>query len=224
MESFLLTVCAITSLLPIYCLLKNSTSKGGEKAILFWLLLLYSIALAYGVIARVPENISADSLAMVQLIKMVNQAGVSEALFNKLTLGATALLCCMNVGIAVITWRCGRPLSWCPVAIMGVLVIASIVASLLKGGSIFTYLFMECCGIMAYFAWVLGLTYKEFCVLGNIYLQASICMLAAVLPLIFLMRHGNIAKRWVIALVLFINTISHGILYVIVCQHYYMPL
>ena len=45
-------------------------------------------------------------------------------------------------------------------------------------------LFMVCCGVMRLLGYILGLTYREVCVIGNIYLQGAIWAASSLLPLI----------------------------------------
>ncbi len=84
-----------------------------------------------------------------------------------------------------------------------------------------TGFFLSCCGLMAYYAVMLGLTYKEFCVLGNIYLQALICLFAALAPLMLCIRKKTFGCRLWSCLA---NLLCHLVIFAIVAIHYWMPL
>ena len=51
------------------------------------------------------------------------------------------------------------------------------------------WLFDICCKIMSGVGNLLGLSYKEVCVIGNIHIQGGIWLLLAWIPTIVLMRH-----------------------------------
>jgi hypothetical protein len=82
---------------------------------------------------------------------------------------------------------------------------------------------------MAAFAWVLGFTYKQFCTLGNNYIQGAICVIAALIPVILILRRAKQTKwnilRGVFATYSVANLLIHGWLFCWMCTRYlFMPL
>lgn len=88
-------------------------------------------------------------------------------------------------------------------------------------------IFNLCCQIMATGAHLLGLTYKEFCVLGNIYLQSLVLVLSA-----FAISYAAWKKveekksgiRFLTCTVSFIYSVVYLVAFFIICKHYAMPL
>lgn len=89
------------------------------------------------------------------------------------------------------------------------------------GSSLVGCFFLECCGVMAYFAWLLGLTYQEFCVIGNIYMQGAICLLAALAPLLLCIRTKQAPWKWLLSGG---NALLHLVIISCFFGHYWMPL
>ena len=87
------------------------------------------------------------------------------------------------------------------------------------------WLFDICCKIMSGLGNLLGLSYKEICVIGNIYLQGGIWILLAWIPTIVLMRHKqtSLIKKQYFILALGYGLI-HTILFIIFCERYSFPI
>ena len=60
-----------------------------------------------------------------------------------------------------------------------VIMMMGIAISMATGCSINQGFFAACCGVMGAGGVAWGLTYKEICVIGNIYMEAGICLLSA---------------------------------------------
>lgn len=93
---------------------------------------------------------------------------------------------------------------------------------------LFPYAFFDlCCNIMAEGAIVLGLTYKEFCVVGNIYLQGIVLVFSA-FTWMFVMINKIKNKTSFLRCFMLIFSLLYGSIFVyafsLICLHYYMPL
>ena len=84
-----------------------------------------------------------------------------------------------------------------------------------------------CCGAMGVSGIAWGLSYKEICVIGNIYLQPAACMLSA-LWLTWVAIKRFFGKKNVVNAVLMTFAVVYGLVYVAgflwICQHYAMPM
>lgn len=99
--------------------------------------------------------------------------------------------------------------------------------SLVTGVSLDQGFFAACCGVMGAVGVAWGLTYKEICVIGNIYIEAGLCLLSALW-----LTWGTIKDFWqrrtVPSGLLMSAGILYGLVYLIgfwmICRHYAMPL
>lgn len=88
-------------------------------------------------------------------------------------------------------------------------------------------IFSLCCQIMATGAHLLGLTYKEFCVLGNIYLQSLVLVLSAFAISYVAWKKVKEKKSGVRVLTFTVSilySVVHLAVFFIICKHYAMPL
>lgn len=139
----------------------------------------------------------------------------------------------INVLVALAVYKTGidhHPWKWTGrtlAAAVLLLAIISIAISIMGGLSFYMVFFDLCCGIMAAGAYALGLTYKEFCVIGNIYVQGLILVLSA-LSIFFTMVKNVRKKQSTLRIAMLIVTAVYASLYVIgfvlICRHYAMPL
>ena len=107
------------------------------------------------------------------------------------------------------------------------ILIIGICISLVTGVSLDQGFFAACCGVMGASGVAWGLTYKEICVIGNIYMEAGICLLSALWfswSTIKVFRQ----RRSVSSGLLMSAGILYGLAYLIgfcmICRHYAMPL
>ena len=108
-----------------------------------------------------------------------------------------------------------------------VIMMMGIAISMATGCSINQGFFAACCGVMGAGGVAWGLTYKEICVIGNIYMEAGICLLSALWfswSTIKIFRQRRTVSRG-----LFMSAgILYGLAYLIgfcmICRHYAMPL
>ncbi len=99
--------------------------------------------------------------------------------------------------------------------------------SLIIGVSLDQGFFASCCGMMGAVGVAWGLTYKEICVIGNIYLEAGVCLLSALWLTWSTIKayRRNRTKRYSLLM-------SAGLLYgmfyllvfLLICSHYAMPM
>ena len=191
---------------------------------------LYALFLLYGTVLRVFGGSAVDAAYS----GMVAKTGIGFDLFILLLTGVTAALIPVNLLMGWIIRRYRRS----GVIILGgiilLLAILSIPISMMIGdlgqiapemasfgSSLVGCIFLECCGVMAYFAWLLGLTYQEFCVIGNIYLQGAICLLAALAPLLLCIRTKQVPWKWLLSGG---NALLHLVIILLFFGHYWMPL
>lgn len=108
-----------------------------------------------------------------------------------------------------------------------VILLIEIAISMATGCSYDQGFFAACCGVMGAGGVAWGLTYKEICVIGNIYMEAGICLLSALWltwSTIKIFRQ----RRTVSSGLLMSAGILYGLINLIgfwmICSHYAMPL
>ena len=88
-------------------------------------------------------------------------------------------------------------------------------------------LFMMCCGVMRVLGNILGLTYKEVCVIGNVYLQGVLWAASSLPPMIAAIV--AVIKRREIGRIVTLGTsmlysAAHWIIFALLCWRYAPPL
>ena len=87
--------------------------------------------------------------------------------------------------------------------------------------------FAACCGVMGAVGIAWGLTYKEICVIGNIYLEAGVCVLSA-LWLTWTTIKVYRRNRTILHSLLMSAGLLYGMIYLfvflLICIHYAMPM
>ena len=226
-----LFLCSLSALYPCYRAWERLKHSFSEPALaLFMAMALYALFLLYGSVLRVFGGSTVDAAYS----GMVAKTGIGFDLFILLLTGVTVALIPVNLLMGRIIRRYRRS----GVIILGgiilLLAILSIPVSMMIGdlgqiapemasfgSSLVGCFFLECCGVMAYFAWLLGLTYQEFCVIGNIYMQGAICLLAALAPLLLCIRTKQAPWKWLLSEG---NALLHLVIISLFFGHYWMPL
>lgn len=226
-----LFLCSLSALYPCYRAWERLKRSFSEPALaLFMAMALYALFLLYGTVLRVFGGSTVDAAYS----GMVAKTGIGFDLFILLLTGVTVALIPVNLLMGRIIRRYRRS----GVIILGgiilLLAILSIPVSMMIGdlgqiapemasfgSSLVGCFFLECCGVMAYIAWLLGLTYQEFCVIGNIYLQGAICLLAALAPLLLCIRTKQAPWKWLLSGG---NALLHLVIISLFFGHYWMPL
>ena len=107
------------------------------------------------------------------------------------------------------------------------ILIIGICISLVTGVSLDQGFFAACCGVMGAVGVAWGLTYKEICVIGNIYLEAGVCVLSA-LWLTWSTIKVYRQNRTILHSLLMSAGLLYGMVYLLVfwliCCHYAMPM
>ena len=87
------------------------------------------------------------------------------------------------------------------------------------------WLFDICCKILSGLGSLLGLSYMEICVIGNIHIQGGIWLLSAMIPFIVLMQHKQtfLIKKPYLILAIGYGFI-HSILFIMLCGRYSFPI
>ena len=111
--------------------------------------------------------------------------------------------------------------------IIAILLVVAIIGSITTGRGLDDCFFGVCCGILYWTGRFLGFTYKEICVIVNIYFEAGLCLLSALwvtLSAIRCFAHRNTPGNGL----LMATGIIYGIAYIggfmWLCQHYAMPM
>lgn len=220
-----LIICFIASLLPCYASWHRLKAEYKESSMfLFVGALFYSFLLLYGIITRLCIGNAKDEATIQQMYALAGQTGFGMQQLQMLLEVSTYILSVVNVMLAYIINKTKNPISYSLLFVIVLLGVLSVGATMFTGMSPFANFFVACCGVMAYFAYVLELTYKEFCVLGNIYLQAAVCLIAAIAPVLVCLRKKSGTGSMIKLIVALCNFFAHGALFLIVCRHYWMPL
>ena len=107
------------------------------------------------------------------------------------------------------------------------LFIIAIIANVLTGRSVDECFFGACCGWLYAVGLILGYTYKEICVIINIYLESFLCLLS-VLWVTWITIRKFIQTRTIGNGFLMTGGIAYGIagilLFLWICNHYAMPM
>ena len=108
-----------------------------------------------------------------------------------------------------------------------VLFTIAIVGSIHTGRDIDECVFGVCCGCLYGLGLIFGYSYKEICVIINIYLESFLCLLS-VLWVTWITIRRHIRTKTVENGILMAGGISYGVvgiaLFLWICNHYYMPL
>ena len=111
--------------------------------------------------------------------------------------------------------------------IIGILLVVAIFGSVTTGRSLDECFFGACCGILYLAGRSLGFTYKEICVIVNIYLEAGLCLLSA-LWVTWTSIKGFIHHKTLGSSLLMASGFVYGLAYIVgflwICQHYAMPM
>ena len=119
----------------------------------------------------------------LNVLAVLRLSGVLPAIHEPMPIMATPgsmaiALVVINVIISCcVLWRM-RPHLFIALVVIG-FVLAGCMLSLFTSLSPITTLFDLCCRFMAFVAYVLGLTYEEFCVIGNNYIQGALVVASA---------------------------------------------
>ena len=110
---------------------------------------------------------------------------------------------------------------------VGCCLMVGVVGSVLTGYSLDYCFFGACCAFMGTWGVAWGLSYKEICVIGNIYIEAAICLLSTLLVTWNCIKCFLNHKALVRALLMLLG-VGYGlfglIVFACICYHYAMPL
>lgn len=108
-----------------------------------------------------------------------------------------------------------------------ILLILAVVGTFITDKSLNECFFIACCGVLYVTGMVLGFTYKEICVIVNIYLESGLCLLSA-LWVTWTAIKRFYHKKTVGNGILMVSGFIYGLVYlggfIWLCQHYAMPL
>lgn len=110
---------------------------------------------------------------------------------------------------------------------IAILLLVSIVGNIITGKSLDECFFGTCCGILYWTGRFLGFTYKEICVIVNIYMEAGLCLLSA-LWVTWTAIKGFVHRKTTGSGLLMATGGIYGSVYIggfmWLCQHYTMPM
>lgn len=88
-------------------------------------------------------------------------------------------------------------------------------------------LFMMCCGVMRVLGNILGLTYREICVIGNVYLQGVLWAASSLLPMIAVIvaviKRREIGRIVTLGISMLYSA-AYWIIFALLCWRYAPPL
>ena len=111
--------------------------------------------------------------------------------------------------------------------VVAIFILLSMLFSFLVDINPIESLFVSCCGIMAAVAYALGLTYKEFCMLGNIYVQCAIMMwsgLYLLYKVVKLQKGKHGVLNVIFGLLVTLYNVGLGYIMCWICYRYKAPL
>jgi hypothetical protein len=113
------------------------------------------------------------------------------------------------------------------IIIIAILLVVAIIGSIITGRSLDDCFFGACCGILYLIGRFLGFTYKEICVIVNIYMEAGLCLLSALWVTWATIKCFTHRKTIGNGLIMTAGGF-YGIVYIggfmWLCQHYAMPM
>ena len=149
-------------------------------------------------------------------------------------IGMALTLCCIAGNMLV--WVSVRKVTtdnlwrWILIVLGGFLLLMVIIGAALTvmtGLSFDTCFFGSCCGFMGASGVAWGLSYKEICVIGNIYLESGLCLLSALwLTWVCVKRyldHKTIANGLIMTTGC-IYGLASVVAFICICVHYAMPM
>lgn len=116
----------------------------------------------------------------------------------------------------------------CLLALLLIMLVAvAIIASLRTGRSFDECFFGACCGALYVAGMALGFSYKEICVIVNIYIEAGLCLLSGLWVTWVCISCYRSLKTWG-GMILMLAGIAYGLIYVVacveLCKRYAMPM
>lgn len=221
MYSVLLAFSFITAVFACreaYKKMRESFTEGR----LFMLLAMMAYASVYLVGLLISLFGEPDRCAERQAVRQALDMGYDSSVIYVAEGAVTLFAGFVNIAIGLIVKKTAHPIIYSIALVTAILAFIGCGLYFVDGMLPITGFFLSCCGLMAYYAVMLGLTYKEFCVLGNIYLQAFICLMASTAPLLFCIRKKIGGYRCYG--LSFINFMLHLVCFFVISVHYMMPL
>ena len=151
---------------------------------------------------------------------------IKNYLGDNLQVLLSAIIVVVNAFVACsIWWR--MPLRWFVAIVVAGFLLLGCAMSLFTSTSPLVTLFGSCCAFMAAVGYALGLTYKEFCVIGNNYVQAGLVAASALWLVVeswlVVKRHPSFAS-WLAAALSSLLLWAYGKVFWGICTTYPLPL
>lgn len=151
---------------------------------------------------------------------------IKNYLGDNLQVLLSAIIVVVNAFVACsIWWR--MPLRWFVAIVVAGFLLLGCAMSLFTSTSPLVTLFGSCCAFMAAVGYALGLTYKEFCVIGNNYVQAGLVAASALWLVVeswlVVKRHPSL-DSWLAAALSSLLLWAYSKVFWVICTTYPMPL
>ncbi len=151
---------------------------------------------------------------------------IKNYLGDNLQVLLSTIIVVVNTFVACsIWWR--MPLRWFVGIVVAGFLLLGCAMSLLTSTSPLVTLFGSCCAFMAAVGYALGLTYKEFCVIGNNYVQAGLVAASALWLVVeswlVVKRHPSL-DSWLAAALSSLLLWAYSKVFWVICTTYPMPL
>ncbi len=151
---------------------------------------------------------------------------IKNYLGDNLQVLLSAIIVVVNAFVACsIWWR--MPLRWFVAIVVAGFLLLGCAMSLFASTSPLVTLFGSCCAFMAAVGYALGLTYKEFCVIGNNYVQAGLVAASALWLVVeswlVVKRHPSFAS-WLATALSSLLLWAYSKVFWVICTTYPLPL
>lgn len=151
---------------------------------------------------------------------------INNYLGDNLQVLLSAIIVVVNAFVACsIWWR--MPLRWFVAIVVAGFLLLGCAMSLFTSTSPLVTLFGSCCAFMAAVGYALGLTYKEFCVIGNNYVQAGLVAASALWLVVeswlVVKRQPSLAS-WLAAVLSSLLLWAYSKVFWVICTTYPLPL
>ena len=184
-------------------------------ALCYCIVLMLAAMRFHGYLPAVDDRLTNNALGYIK-----NYLGDNlQVLLSTIIVVVNAFVACS------IWWR--MPLRWFAAIVVAGFLLLGCAMSLFTSTSPLVTLFGSCCAFMAAVGYALGLTYKEFCVIGNNYVQAGLVVASALWLVVeswlVVKRHPSLAS-WLAAVLSSLLLWAYSKVFLVICTTYPLPL
>ena len=184
-------------------------------ALCYYIVLMLDAMRFSGYLPAVDDRLTNNALGYIK-----NYLGDNlQVLLSTIIMVVNAFVACS------IWWR--MPLRWFVAIVVAGFLLLGCAMSLFTSTSPLVTLFGSCCAFMAAVGYALGLTYKEFCVIGNNYVQAGLVAASALWLVVeswlVVKRQPSLAS-WLAAVLSSLLLWAYSKVFWVICTTYPLPL